>query len=222
MEWCARCGSLSQARLPGERDWQAPHRGLYVFPGTPAPINSYAMPIPSAPILSSAVMALVEANKGIFLDVGCSDHKSKGSVGMDKRAVTSVDIVHDIEVVPWPLPADCVSRMLMSHLIEHLNPSLMIDILNEAHRVMKPGGQLMIAMPYAGSPRFWQDPTHRHAWNEATCQYYDCNYPLWEVYRPQCWLVEQNFWDSVGDLHVIMSKRTEEHGQYHPTNGAQP
>jgi predicted SAM-dependent methyltransferase len=173
------------------------------------------------PVIPARILAqirdVIESNKGIFLDIGCSDHKSPGSVGMDKRAVAGVDIVQDIEVMPWPLPDACCARILMSHIIEHLDPSKIMDIFEELHRILRPNGQLLIAMPYAGSPRFWQDPTHRHAWIEATPQYFDCDYPLWQVYRPSCWKVEQNFWNQVGDLNVVMAKRLEDHGPYHQT-----
>src|SRR5207244_2893228 len=120
------------------------------------------MSIQEAPLTQSRtfIEALLNSKKGIFLDVGCSDHKSSGSVGMDKRAVKGVDIVHDIEVLPWPLPDACVSRMLMSHIVEHLNPSLVIAIFNEAWRVMLPEAQLLIAMRSEEHTSELQSPDH--------------------------------------------------------------
>jgi hypothetical protein len=209
--WCADCGSMKFGASERECTWHVPTmRTVSVVPQ-----NTTI----AAPILSADVLALIEANKGIFLDLGCSDHKSPGSVGMDVRAVEGVDIVHDLEVFPWPLPDACCSRILCSHLIEHIKPWLTVSFLNECWRVMRPQGQLLLATPYAGSPRFWQDPTHVHGWMEATPQYFSCDFPLWLVYHPQCWTINENYWDSVGDLHVIMSKRTEGHGQYHPMPG---
>jgi hypothetical protein len=158
------------------------------------------------------IEALLAAKQGIFLDVGCSDHKTKGSVGMDKRAVAGVDIVHDIEVLPWPLPDSCVTRMLMSHIVEHLKPWLIFAILDEAWRVMRDDSQLLIAMPYANSPGFWQDPSHTHAWNHISPQYFDCTYPLWTVARPKCWHLESCIWESIGNINVIYAKRGAPHG----------
>ncbi len=142
----------------------------------------------------------------IFLDVGCSDHKMSGSIGIDKRPLSGVDIVHDIEVLPWPLPDACCRRILMSHIVEHLKPWCIMDIFDELWRVMEDHGQLLIATPYAGSPRFWQDPTHVHGFMEATAQYFDPDYPLYQVYRPKPWKIEQNVWHSVGDMEIILSK----------------
>ena len=182
---------------------------------TPAELN---VPTFGAdPALNGGIIAtrnLITARQGIFLAVGCSDHKSAGSIGLDKRNLEGVDIVHDVEVLPWPLPDACAYRILMSHIVEHLDPAKIVDIIDECWRIMKPQGQLLIAMPYAGSPRFWQDPTHKHAWNEATATYFDCMQPLWQVYRPQCWKIELNEWQSIGDIQVILSKRKGAHGSH--------
>ena len=144
---------------------------------------------------------------GIWLDLGCGASKQPHTIGLDRRALPGVDIVHDLEVLPYPLPDACCYRMLASHIVEHLNPALVFAILDEWWRLMRPHGQLLIATPYAGSPRFWQDPSHRHGWMEATAQYFDPDYPLWKVYEPRPWKIEENAWHSVHDLNIILSKR---------------
>ncbi|MHB8483582.1 MAG: class I SAM-dependent methyltransferase [Nitrospiria bacterium] len=58
---------------------------------------------------------------GIRLDIGCGAAKQKGFVGMDIRSMPGVDIVHDIEKFPWPLPNECASLVMTSHLLEHLH-----------------------------------------------------------------------------------------------------
>ena len=42
---------------------------------------------------------VVEKNSGILLDIGCGENKNKGFVGMDKRPLEGVDIVHDHDYV---------------------------------------------------------------------------------------------------------------------------
>ena len=141
-----------------------------------------------------------------ILDVGCGDSKTPGAVGMDRRARLGVDIVHDCEVLPWPFKDETFDRIILSHLVEHLKPWLMVDIMDELWRVMKPKGQLLIATPYAGSFGFYQDPTHIKAWNEATPTYFDSAYPLYEVYKPRPWRLEQNIWRDMGNLEILMVK----------------
>lgn len=166
------------------------------------------------PKITSTIRALLKQHKhGIKLDVGCGDAKQSGFVGIDFRKTKSADIVHNAEVVPYPLPDECCSVILCSHLVEHLKPWLMIDIMNEWWRLLEDKGQLWLSMPYAGSFGFWQDPTHIKSWNEATATYYDPREFLYEIYKPRPWLIKQNNWIQTGNIEIILQKMTEEEGK---------
>lgn len=154
-----------------------------------------------------SVSRKVRARAQHWLDVGCGDNKQAGCLGMDRRLLTGVDVVHDAEALPWPFPDATFDRIICSHILEHLKPWLMVDLIDEAWRVIKPGGRLLIAMPYAGSFGFYQDPTHIKAWNEATATYFDPEKPLYAVYRPKPWRLEINTWHHDGNLEVVMVKR---------------
>ena len=147
----------------------------------------------------------------IKLDIGCGRNKQEGFIGMDKADVPGVDIHHDVEVFPWPVLNETVRVAVASHLIEHIKPWLSIDFMNEVWRVLIPGGTFCAATPYAGSFGFWQDPTHCNGWNEATFQYFDPTYPLWQIYQPKPWKILKGFpvWQANGNLEVIMEKITD-------------
>jgi len=145
---------------------------------------------------------------GIRLDIGCGENKQKEFVGLDKRELPGVDIVHDLEVFPYPLPDECCLTIVGSHIIEHIKPWLTVQFFDELWRIMKTGGQLVLSTPYAGSRGYFQDPTHCNAFNQATFQYFDPRYPLYDVYKPNPWKIEKGFpvWQSNGNLEVIMEK----------------
>ena len=145
-----------------------------------------------------------------WLDVGCGEGKTEGAIGMDRRAVPGVDIVHDIEAVPWPFEDATFTRIIMSHVVEHLKPWLVIDIFNEMWRLLKPGGILMIATPYAGSFGFWQDPTHTKGWIEATPSYFDPEHAsqLYYIYKPKPWQIVVNSWHADGNMEICLKKRS--------------
>jgi len=166
--------------------------------------------------VSKRVQALLKKNsRGIRLDLGCGENKQEGFVGVDKRKLDGVDIVHDLEVFPYPLPNDCCSVILMSHVVEHIKPWLMIDLFNELWRILQEGGQLWLSLPYGFSMGFMQDPTHCNMCNEATWTYYDPDYFLYSVYRPLPWKLERNHWSAEGNMEVIMSKHPKEYiGQF--------
>lgn len=144
----------------------------------------------------------------IWLDVGCGGNKQQNCMGMDRRKLDGVDVVHDCEVVPWPFKDETFSRIIMSHLVEHLNPQKIMGIMDEQWRVMKTGGLWMAVMPYPGSFGHWQDPTHIRPWNEATPRYFDPDCPeLYCIYQPKPWKIEGCVWRNDGNLEVVMRKR---------------
>lgn len=69
------------------------------------------------------VAEVLESKSGIRLDIGCGANKNAGFVGIDLLPLEGVDIVHNIELTPWPLPNDCVLTAVASHLFEHISPS---------------------------------------------------------------------------------------------------
>lgn len=150
-----------------------------------------------------------DIKNSIRLDVGCGANKQPGFWGMDKRRLDDVDVIHDVEWIPWPLPPQSCSVILMSHLIEHIKPWLQIDILNECWRLLEENGLLIIATPYATSFGYNQDPTHCSPWNEATPTYFDPDYPLYQVYVPKPWRIEKLAYDLNTNLEVAFRKRND-------------
>lgn len=144
-----------------------------------------------------------------WLDLACGDAKQPHCIGMDKRKRDGVDIVHDIEEMPWPFEDEFFTRIIASHIVEHLKPWLMVDIMDEAWRILVPGGYMMIATPYAGSYGFYQDPTHIKGWNEATPTYFDPDKPMYEIYKPKPWKIINNVWRQEGNLEIVLEKRDE-------------
>ncbi len=143
----------------------------------------------------------------VWLDAGCGDNKQAGCIGMDRRKRDGVDVVHDIEVVPWPFKDATFNRIVMSHIMEHLKPWLVVDIMDEMWRVMKPGGILMMVMPYPTSHGFYQDPTHIKSWNETTPRYFDPECELYKIYNPKPWKIEGCAWRSDGNIEIALRTR---------------
>ena len=155
---------------------------------------------------------LLRNNGGILLDIGCGSNKQPGFIGMDKRKLSGVDIVHDLEKFPYPLPDSCCLTIMGSHIIEHLDPKLTIRFFDELWRIIKPNGQLLLSTPYGGSPGYWQDPTHCNGFTQVTFQYFDPDYPLYQIYTPKPWRIEKGFpqYVMIGNLEIIMRKRNLE------------
>ena len=148
---------------------------------------------------------------GILLDIGSGETKRRGFMRLDKRPLEGVDIVHDLEVFPYPLDTESCLTIIASHIIEHIKPWFFIDVMDELWRICKVDGQLAISMPYGYSEGFLRDPTHCNMCNHATWQYFDPRFGLYKVYKPSPWEVEEGFpqWQANGNMEVILRKIKE-------------
>lgn len=162
--------------------------------------------------VSPRVKELLKKNNSVIrIDVGCGENKQKGFVGIDMQKLKGVDIVHNLEKYPYPLPDECASLAVASHLVEHINPADFgfINFMNEIWRILKFGGEFMIATPYAGSSGYWQDPTHVNPCSEATFFYFDPLHPsnYYRFYRPKPWKIKEVVWNENGNLEIALEKR---------------
>lgn len=159
-------------------------------------------------MINKEYIKMLEKKKGIMLDIGCGENKQQNFVGMDARTLEGVDIVHDLEVFPYPLPDESCNKIVGSHIFEHIKPWLSINVLNELWKIMNWGGSLILTMPYAGSKGYWQDPTHCNGCTEATFQYFDPKYPLYNIYKPYKWKIKEGYptYRPNGNLEVVMDK----------------
>jgi len=153
--------------------------------------------------------------KNVKLDIGCGENKQAGFLGIDKREVKGVDIVHDLEAFPWPIPKESCISAVASHFVEHLKPWLMLEFMDEVWSILVPEGDFAIAVPYAWSRGYWQDPTHINGCNEVTWQYFDPDFPLYTIYKPKPWKIHNGFpvYQNQGNLEVILRKIPEDLGE---------
>lgn len=145
----------------------------------------------------------------LCIDLGCGAKPEKGFIGLDRLPGEGVDIVHDLEVFPWPIEDNSVTILKCAHVVEHIKPWLQLDFVNECWRVLEPGGRLLIATPYAGSHRFFQDPTHCCGWNETTPMYFIKGTELYTAYRPKPWTQEMSTFFIHGDIEISLLKLEE-------------
>lgn len=104
------------------------------------------------------------------LDLGCGKAKQVGCIGMDRYPLPSVDVVHDIDVVPWPFPDGSFDTVYANHVLEHLSD--LTRTMEEIHRILRPHGRLRVRVPYYRSPGAFQDPTHVRFFTERTFEYF--------------------------------------------------
>jgi len=103
------------------------------------------------------------------IDLGCGKSKrGEDYIGVDIVKLEGVDVVHDLNTFPWPFENESVDEIHTSHYVEHVPYDVngdgrdgLIQFMDECYRILKPGGKLIIQVPYGSSIRAFQDPTHR-------------------------------------------------------------
>jgi ubiquinone/menaquinone biosynthesis C-methylase UbiE len=151
-----------------------------------------------------------EANKDkVYLDIGCGENKQAPYfIGIDRREMEGIDVVWDVEEFPWPIPDDVADLAIASHLVEHIKPWLTLQFFDEVWRILKVESKFAIAAPYATSEGYYQDPTHCSPYNQATFQYFDPTFPLWQIYKPKPWKIYKGYpaYSVNGSIEVVMAK----------------
>lgn len=161
------------------------------------------------------IEAGIAAASGLRLDIGCGEAKQAGWYGIDRRALPGVDLVHDLEVMPWPLPDECAVVAMASHLVEHIKPWLFFQFMDEVWRVLRYDCEFAIACPHGRSSGWLQDPTHCNALNEATWAYFDpleesTGGALYRIYKPKPWRIKILSWSPSANIEVVLVKRRED------------
>jgi len=97
---------------------------------------------------------------GRVLDVGCGSAKFPGAVGLDISPDTDADVVHDLDVFPYPFDDASFDQVLLQDVLEHVREP--IKVIDELHRICRPGARIHLRTPHFSSVLAYSDPTHLH------------------------------------------------------------
>lgn len=105
-----------------------------------------------------------------------------GGGTIPKAGFTNMDPVHGKGVwkryaqdLPWPVKDNSVQAGRASHVLEHIPAGAdRINVMNEMHRVLVPGGTFEIIVPFmVGTWHAIADPTHVSFWCLESFHYFD-------------------------------------------------
>jgi hypothetical protein len=92
------------------------------------------------------------------------------AINVDLAASTSPDLVHDLDVRPWPLPDGHFREVRAYDVIEHLDN--IVATMEEIHRVSSDGAVIFITVPHFSCANAYTDITHRHCFSSASFNYF--------------------------------------------------
>ncbi|MEU4639336.1 methyltransferase domain-containing protein [Micromonospora sp. NPDC023814] len=94
----------------------------------------------------------------VVVDLGCGATKQwPGNLGLDIYPAPGVNAVADLSA-SLPLADDSVDVLFAVHILEHLVDFL--PLVDECHRVLRPGGVLHVMSPWWRHVNAVADPTH--------------------------------------------------------------
>lgn len=149
------------------------------------------------------------------IDLGCSIFKKSGYVGIDvfdwsDKYPKDEFLQGEIPEVLHNFKDSSIEEVRASHFIEHIHQSRVIEFMNEAHRILIPGGVMEINVPPTTGRGAFCDPTHVSFWNDMSFRYYD---KTWSPDLTGSYGITADFITakmellSEFDLHVILKKR---------------
>jgi SAM-dependent methyltransferase len=110
-----------------------------------------------------------------ILHLGSGQKYMRGALNVDLTKDTNPDVVHDLNVRPWPFETSSFDEIHAHDVIEHLDDVL--KTLEEIHRVGRPCATLDVTVPHFSSDGAFTDPTHRHYFGARTFDYVTEGHP---------------------------------------------
>jgi predicted SAM-dependent methyltransferase len=129
----------------------------------------------------------------MIVELGCGvTPTERADIHHDRiRHSKHVDVAWNLQDLPWPWADDSIDELIAIDVFEHLTLYLVDGDytyqaenwwwwLDEAHRIVKPGGQLTMRLPAWDNGLSYRDPTHQRVFHQGTFVYWD---PCTQVWR---------------------------------------
>lgn len=104
------------------------------------------------------------------LDVGCGINKLPGSIGIDRNPASRADVICELDQFPYPFRDSSFDALQAVHVIEHVGD--VMKTMEEFHRLVRAGGEVLIVTPHYTDFSSFCDPTHRWHLNSFSLRYF--------------------------------------------------
>ena len=105
------------------------------------------------------------------LNVGCGNDIRQGYVNLDVSPLPGVDVVHNLEIFPWPFEDNSFDEIILQNVLEHLSDT--IQVIEEVWRILKHKGKVIITVPYWNCWQSIADPTHKTYFHQYSFIFFD-------------------------------------------------
>lgn len=136
------------------------------------------------------------------LHLGCGLKRLPNALNVDVVASVQPDVVHDLNLRPWPFPDGAFSEVVAYDVIEHLDD--VVGTMEEIHRVCAPGAMIKITVPHFSCANAFTDPTHKRFFSVQSFHYFtgENEFPFYTSVRFKRRVAKIVFQDSLPDKVV--------------------
>jgi SAM-dependent methyltransferase len=114
------------------------------------------------------------------LDLGCGNKKRPNAIGVDSNNRTTADVIHNLNIFPYPFSDSSFDEIYIDNVLEHLDDVLLV--MEEVHRISAPNAKVKVIVPYFRSVWACIDPTHKHFFTVNSFSYFDPANPICRRY----------------------------------------
>lgn len=101
----------------------------------------------SPPFKKRLVAAYLSRHTPAKLHIGCGDNRLPGWLNTEFELGPARGVLFLDATAPFPIPSDSFDFIFAEHMIEHVPVAGAINMLEECHRILKPGGRIRISTP---------------------------------------------------------------------------
>ncbi|MDO8669448.1 MAG: class I SAM-dependent methyltransferase [Candidatus Buchananbacteria bacterium] len=106
------------------------------------------------------------------LNLGAGGLPKPDYINIDWNILTNPDVQHDLNITPYPFSDNTFDLVEADHVLEHLDRPF--KVMAEIHRILKPGGQLIIKVPHFS--RGFTHAEHSHGFDVTFPLYFNKNF----------------------------------------------
>ncbi|WP_216126674.1 methyltransferase domain-containing protein [Polynucleobacter sp. es-GGE-1] len=105
------------------------------------------------------------------INLGAGYDLIEGYINHDIAPLDGIEVIHDLNQMPWPWQSNSVSDLVAKDVIEHLDDFM--AVMEEAYRILCKGGIMYLKVPYWNSWSAYADPTHKRGFHELAFRFFE-------------------------------------------------
>jgi len=116
-----------------------------------------------------------------ILDCGSGIDKIPGAIRLDNNAKVNPDIIHDLNVVPYPFENNYFNKIYLNNILFQLDDVFLT--MKEVHRILKDDSNLIISCAYFRSSYAYHFPGSKNHFTANTFNFFNPDHIFYKKFK---------------------------------------